>query len=252
MPDPAPSAAKRMPLFYSQIVGVDPKLHAGLRLDRSSGFGFAATAQFVPIGLQEFAAAAQDFPILFTADAPAIPIALLGLQARSNLFIQPDGSWRPETYVPAYVRAFPFVFVPDAKSRELFLGMEPDADCLRVDRGEPLFEGEKPSKALNEAIALTAALRENLVAAEELARTLDQAGLLEVEEAKIDFVAGGSTVVRGFKVLKRERLDQVDDQTFLEWRHRNWLPAIYAHIASTGRWVRLMEAAARERPRVAH
>jgi hypothetical protein len=79
MPDPAASTATRMPLFFSKIVGVDPKLHGKLRLDRSGGFGFAADAQFVPIGLEEFPAVAQDFPILFTADAPAIPIALLGL-----------------------------------------------------------------------------------------------------------------------------------------------------------------------------
>jgi hypothetical protein len=88
-------------------------------------------------------------------------------------------------------------------------------------------------------------LRQNLPAAEELARTLDQVGLLEAEEAKVDFAAGGRAVVRGFKVLQRERLDRVNDQTFLEWRRRNWLPAICAHMASTEPWGRTMEAAAR-------
>ena len=252
MPDSATSAAARMPLFFSKIVGLDPKLHGKLRLDRSGGFGFAASAQFVPIGLEEFPAAAQDYPILFTADQPAIPIALLGLQQGGNLFVQSDGSWRPETYIPAYVRTFPFVFVASTTSDDLFLGMEPDAACLSIDRGEPLFDSEQPTEALNEAIALTAALRQNLLAAEELARMLDEVGLLEPEEAKIDFSAGGSAVVRGLKVLKRERLDRINDQTFLEWRRRNWLPAIYAHTASTGRWLRLMEAAARARPRIAH
>lgn len=252
MPDPATAAAGRMPLFFSKIVGVDPKQHGKLRLDRSGGFRFAGSAQFVPIGLEEFPAVAQDFPILFTADASPIPIALLGLQQGGNLFVQQDGSWRAETYIPAYVRTFPFVFVASTTSDDLFLGMEPDAECLKFDRGEPLFEGDKPTAALNEAIALTAALRQNLLAAEEFARTLDETGLLEPEEAKIDFAAGGSAAVRGFKVLKRERLERTDDQTFLEWRRRNWLPAIYAHIASTGRWLRLMEAAARERPRIAH
>jgi hypothetical protein len=246
------SPTPQLPLLFNRIVGVDPKVHGKLRLDRDGGFGFAANAQFVPLGLEEIEAAARDYPVLFTGDTQPTAIALLGLQSGQNLFVQHDGSWRPETYIPAYVRAFPFVFVASATSADLLLGMEPDAACLGADRGKPLFEGDKPTEALNEAIALTAALRQNLLAAEELARMLDQAGLLEPEEAKIDFAAGGSAVVRGFKVLKRERLDRVNDQTFLEWRRRNWLPAIYAQIASTGRWLRLMEAAARERPRSAH
>jgi hypothetical protein len=58
--------------------------------------------------------------------------------------------------------------------------------------------------------------------------------------------------VRGFKVLKRERLEKVNDDTFLDWRRRYWLPAIYAHPGSAGRWVRLMDAAAKARPRTAH
>jgi hypothetical protein len=146
MPETTTPPAARLPLFFNQIVGVDPKLHGKLRLDRSGGFGFAASAQFVPIGLEEFAAAAQDYPILFTADEPAIPIALLGLQQGGNLFVHPDGSWRPETYIPAYVRAFPFVFVASTTSQDLFLGMEPDAACLSTALGEPLFEDDKPSK----------------------------------------------------------------------------------------------------------
>jgi hypothetical protein len=109
-----------------------------------------------------------------------------------------------------------------------------------------------PDSAASAAALMPAVLRPNLPAAEELARTLDQVGPLEAEEAKVDVAAGGSAVVRGFKVLKRERLAWVNDQTFLEWRRRNWLPAICAHMASTVRWVGLTEAAARERVRAAH
>jgi hypothetical protein len=59
-------------------------------------------------------------------------------------------------------------------------------------------------------------------------------------------------VVRGFKVIKRDRLEKVNDETFLAWRRRNWIPAIYAHLVSARRWVRLMDEAARARPRTAH
>jgi len=43
--------------------------------------------------------------------------ALLGLTEGTNLFVNADGAWRPDTYIPAYIRAFPFIFVEDEKSK---------------------------------------------------------------------------------------------------------------------------------------
>src|SRR5262249_49695881 len=154
----------------------------------------------VPLGLEEFEAAAHDYPILFTANANPIPIALLGLGEGENLFLQADGRWKPDTYIPAYVRAFPFLFVATEGSTDLYLAMEPAAACLNGGKsGEPLFNNKEPTQILNEAMGLAAALRNNLLAAEQLARTLDQVGLLSQEEAKVDFRAGGNAIVRGFK-----------------------------------------------------
>jgi hypothetical protein len=241
----APSApGPVLPLFFKRVVGVNPALHGGMRLDRSSGYGFSARAQSVPIGLGEFEAASQHYPILFTAGATPTPVALLGLTEGTNLFVQPDGAWRPDTYVPAYIRAFPFIFVEDEKSKTLYVGMEPDADSLRQDSGAPLFEDNKPTAALNDAIAFCSAFRDNLMAAATFARALNAQGLLEDEEATINYTAGGGTRIRGFKILKAERLDKVSDETYLDWRRRGWIGAIYAHLHSAARWGRLIELAA--------
>jgi len=244
---PAP-AAQVLPLFFKRVVGVNPAVHSGLKLDRSAGYGFSANAQSVPLGLGEFEAACQHFPVLFTTGATPTPVALLGLGENNNLFLQPDGKWRPDTYVPAYVRAFPFIFVEDAKSRTTFVGMEPDAACLRQDSGAPLFEDGKPTGALNEAISFCSAFRDNLAAATAFGRALDAQGLLEEEEATVNFTAGGGARIRGFKILRADRLDQVSDETFIDWRRRGWIAPIYAHLHSSARWSRLIELAAAARP----
>jgi SapC protein len=242
-------AAPALPLFFKRIVGLDPKAHGALRLDRAAGFGFAAGAQFVPLGLGEIEVAAQDYPILFSSDAEPLPVALLGLEQGSNLFVGPDGAWKADAYVPACVRAFPFVLVAADASDDLYLGVEPDAACLHAEGGEMLFADGKPSAALNEAIAFGTVHRNNLIAAGAFARALDVAGLLEEEGAKIDFAAGGSALIRGFKTARRERLASIGDEIFLDWRRRDWLPAIYAHLSSARSWRRLidMTAAARQR-----
>jgi hypothetical protein len=237
-----------LPLFFGRVVGVNPTSHGTLRLDRSAGFGFSAAAQAVPLGLGEFAAASQHFPILFTAGANPSPVALLGLSQGKNLFVQPDGAWRVDTYVPAYVRAFPFVFVEDAHTKSVYVGMEPDAACIGEESGLRLFEDNTPTPVLNEAVAFCSALRDNLTAGVAFARALDAAGLLEEEEATINFTQGGAARIRGFKILKPERLDRVSDAVFLEWRHRGWIPALYAHLHSAAQWGRLIELAAAAGP----
>lgn len=232
-----------MPLFFRRVAGVNPTQHGGLKLDRSAGFGFAAGAQSVPVGLTEFEAVSQHFPILFTTGPQPVPVALLGLREGQNLFVR-NGVWAADAYVPAYVRAFPFIFVEDTDSKTLFVGLEPDAPHLSATRGAALFEDGRPAPVLNEAITFCQAFREAAVAAGAFGRALDAAGLLEEEEATVNFTAGGSAKVRGFKLVKPEKLAEVDDATFLEWRRMGWLAAIYAHIHSAGRWSRLIELAA--------
>jgi len=235
------SDAARLPLFFTNVVGVNPQTHPELTLDRATGFGFAAHAQSVPVGLSELEVAAQHFPILFTSGPEPTAVALLGLKEGQNLFVAPGGSWLADTYVPAYVRAFPFVFVEDPNTKALFVGMEAGAPALTSGHGVRLFEDGRPTPELDQAIGFCTATRESLRAATMFARSLDGAGLLEEEEATITFTAGGETKIRGFKLVKPEKLAELNDNTFLEWRRMGWLSAIYAHLHSAGRWGRLIE-----------
>lgn len=233
-----------LPLFFKRVVGVDPARYPELRLDRSAGHAFAATAQSVPLGLSELEAAAQHYPILFTGGAEPLPVALLGLRDGSNLFVDAAGHWLADSYVPAYVRAFPFILVENPAAKAAFLGMEPDARALSTGAGERLFEDGRPTVTLNDALAFCSAYREAVLAAGVFARALDAAKLLEEEEATVNFTGGGQARIRGFKLLKQERLAGLDDATFLEWRRMGWIAAIYAHLHSVGRWSRLIERAA--------
>ena len=186
----------------------------------------------------------QHYPIVFTSGPAPTPVALMGIKEGANPFVQATGAWRPDSYVPAYARAYPFIFVEDQGSQTLYVGMDLSSEQLNAETGTAIFEDGKPSPALNDAISFCAAFRDNLNAGVAFATALDKAGLLEEEEATINFTAGGSARVRGFKVLKADRLEKLDDATYLDWRHRGWIGAIYAHLHSAGRWARLVEMSA--------
>lgn len=239
-----PSAAPALPLFFSRVIGINPDLHSALRLDRSTGFAYAAAAASIPLGLGEFTLAARHYPIVFAAGPVPAPIALVGLNELGNLFVNPQGAWQPDAYLPAYVRAFPFVFVEDAAKNTTYVAMEADAACLATGQGDPLFEDAKPTPTLSDAVRFCAALRDNLAAAAAFGTALDAAGLLQEEEAQVNFTAGGASRVRGFKVIRPDRLDQVPDETFLDWRRRGWLAPIFSHLHAAGNWAKLIDLAA--------
>jgi len=242
------AAASALPLFYTKVVGVNPAQHGGVLLDRSAGYGFAAGAASIPLGLGEFGLVARHYPIVFAAGPVPAPVALVGINEMGNLFVGADGAWRADSYVPAYVRAYPFIFVEDPAQSATFVGMEEGAACFGTGAGVALFKDGAPTPALSEAVQFCAAFRENLTAAGSFAAAMEAAGLLQEEEATVNFTGGGSNRVRGFKVIRPDRLDQVSDDVFLDWRRRGWLGAIYAHLHSAGHWGRLIDLAA-ARPR---
>lgn len=240
--------APQMPLFFTNVTGVNPGETPELRLDREHGHGFAAKAQTIPVGLGEFEATARTFPILYTTGPNPVPVALVGLDGRGNLFVGPDGKWRADTYIPAYVRCFPFVLIDDPASGSTFIGMETNAPALSMTTGDRLFEDSKPTPLLNDMIGLCTTVRDNIAAASAMARALAVEGLLEDEEAHVTFTGGGDLHIRGFQLLRADRLDGVSDATLLEWRRRGWLGPIYAQLYSSAQWGRLIELASVERP----
>jgi hypothetical protein len=106
-------------------------------------------------------ASEERFPsaasIVFASAAVPAPVALVGLNELGNLFVDAAGTWRADSYVPAYVRAFPFVIIGDPARGPSHVGIEEGAACLAGPGGEPLFEGGKPTAVASEAVKLAAA-----------------------------------------------------------------------------------------------
>jgi len=60
--------------------------------------------------------AARTYPIVFSAAAPTVPFAVVGLRENENLFVDATGNWRDDAYIPAYVRRYPFCLVETDQS----------------------------------------------------------------------------------------------------------------------------------------
>jgi hypothetical protein len=237
------AATPRLPLFHENIVPLDPIRHGSLKLDRNTGFGYAAAAEIVPIGLGEFEVAAHSYPILFAGEPQPVAVVVLGIGKGWNLFVNAAGIWMPGAYVPALVRAYPFVFIAEEGGGSRSLGIEADAACLGPENGQKLFDDGNPTAVLSEAVAFCNACEESLADAAGFAAALDEAGVLVPKEATIEAKTGGTARITGFKTVDPEKLAAVPDDVFLDWRRRNWLAPLFAHLFSAANWLPFTELA---------
>ena len=104
--DTAPDGQK---LFYRQPELLNHEAHGslGLRMPERP-FEFARKSRALPLTLSEIASAQKHFPIVFSDLDNPVPLAVVGTLDDVNLFIDEQGQWERETYIPAYVRCYPF------------------------------------------------------------------------------------------------------------------------------------------------
>ena len=236
----AVEALPSQPLFHTNVVPLSVERHAALRLNRDSGFGFCAGAATMPIGLAELEAAAHSYPILFTDKTPAVPVVLLGIREGWNLFVGDIGAWMAGAYVPAIARAFPFAIIADAAGGRQ-VGFEADAACISPVTGLPLFENGQPTAVVHDGVAFCEAVEADLAAAAAFGAAIEAADILQPGEATIAAEGGANARIAGYRTIDPVRLAAVPDEVFLDWRRRNWLAPLYAHLFSTAKWVSFTE-----------
>jgi hypothetical protein len=232
-----------------QVNGVMPlyaaphAVHSGTHRDVSvqtgdGSFAFAEQTPIVEITVDEFERAALDFPIVFVGESLQ-PFAVMGLDADRNQFVS-GGSYRPGTYVPAYLRRYPFVFARDEGSEALILCLDHASDRVAKagDTGAvPLFDGDEPTALTRQAIQFC----ENYEAARgrtgvliSLLRDLD---LLEARQANHVASDGAEpTLLLNYCAIDAAKLDALDADAFQRLRSAGALPSIYAHLASQANW----------------
>jgi hypothetical protein len=238
-----------IPELHKKPIGLDPVQHRSLALPVPlTDWSAAAVLSAIFLTAAECVHAARDFPIVFIhagkdeqGGDDYAPVAVLGLNAGENLYVDSDGRWRAG-HVPAVLAMYPLCVARLDAERfavcldESYTGVAADSAGKRLfdDEGAPtalLRNAQAELQRTEQQVDQTRAIGHRLAALGGLApRRLD--GTLP----------DGSKVARdGFLMFEEVKVNALPDATILELQRDGLLALIHAHWISLGHMRRLLE-----------
>jgi hypothetical protein len=242
------------PFGYDEIVPLRRE-HRVLMPTSGSTPTFCRRLNAIAVSAAEFPIAGRDYPLVFASldsGQSYAPVAVLGLTQGSNLFVDANGSWDPSTYLPAFVRRYPFciskLYVDGAPASERVVCVaqayvDPAGILLFDARGRPSPRWEQLERLLAQYEA-------------DLDRTADLCAAL----ARLDLLTPFSMqVVDGRKKVELHMggMYRVDEPRLRELRpashkalvSKGYMGSIYAHLHSLENFSRLYARQLRAQPR---
>jgi len=244
-PEQAPPLEIRPPYGYQEIVPLTRQHRVVLPETGKLPLVFRSLTA-LPLSYSEFAAACRDYPIAFVSGDSGgsfVPMVVLGMENQQNLFVTRDGSWDATTYLPAYVRRYPFcmtkVTVDGREQSERVACVEKRAIS---DKGEALYgkDGEV-LPAWEERQKLLFEYETDLLRSEEMCRAMAGLGLLEPFTMQAVPNEGTPLSMTGMHRVAEDRLAELAPDTLRELTRTGVLARIYAHLISLNNFGRLLD-----------
>lgn len=220
-------------VYYEKPVLLDRDRHRRRRVLPSSSFAFARRANSLYLASAEFAEAAKEYAIVFTrgANGRLVPVVMLGLRSRENLFVDDRDHWTAR-YVPAFVRRYPFVLA-EMPGQSMAVCMDDAYPGLSETEGEALFDGEgKETPFLQNALQFLGQYQREYVRTDAFCQRIDQAGILTEMNARADLADGRTFTVSGLFVVDEKKLLALPDATALAMFRAGDLHLLSLHLLS--------------------
>jgi len=230
-------AQDQLPMFYQNPVLLDGAKHASMSLVKNFGLGFTSGTNAVPVNLIELPQVAHFYPIAFSNDGMATPVAITGVRNDENLFVNDKGEWKKDSYIPSYIRRYPFILTEVNNGESLSLCIDEVDGVIAENDNNPLFDKDKqPTELAKNAMEFCKSYHSASMQTLEFSQALAASGLLVDRTAEL-VVAGDKKIsFSGFQIIDEEKFNKMDNDMFNEWREKGWIGAIYAHLFSGFHW----------------
>ena len=219
--------------------------HADVRIltDYSSDLG--DNVMFVPVYHNEMRRLQGTYPLLFYKDADQgdlHPVALLGFEARENLFLSPQG-W-DATQIPMMSQRGPLLigFEDDgARGRQSVAAIDMSHPKISHEQGERLFlEEGGQSDYLDFMAGLLDAIQIGHAAREQFVKALEAHDLITPCEMAITLANTTQHTLRGYYMIDDEKLQALSEGALTELQSNGFLTPAYMMLASLSQLAHLI------------
>jgi hypothetical protein len=234
-------------LFYKnpEPLNSENHSHLGITADSKDPYGFARNTQLVPITVAEFAAAALCYPIIF-AGTDHSPAAVMGLQKDHNAYVGEDGMMPDATYVPGFMRRYPFVpATNNGDETNMMVCIDRAASVVTENPEQPFFVDGKPSEFTQRAIEFIQNYENETHGARNFVKAMEELDLFETQDVTIPQSSeDGKSIIQQkigeFVGLSHKKLNALPAKKIMELRDNGGLMAIYSQMLSQANWQRLV------------
>jgi len=227
--------------MFKQVVPINQQRHANKKIKEVTGFGFSSNFHIAYVTTHEFVRASAIYPLVFIEDKDKDqfrPVALLGLDAGENLFVDADGKWQA-SYIPAIIRRYPFA-LSQAEGDRYLVCIDEESELVSETEGTPLFnENGEPTEVIENVKRYLSELQQMDIVTQDFCKFLAAHNLFVPLNMRVR-QADKFKNISGCYVINEERLNNLSDELFLELRNKRYLPAVYAHLTSLAQVERLV------------
>lgn len=209
---------------------------------------FTRQLNAIPVSFAEFGVAGRDYPVVFASGDEGktfAPVAVLGIGQGENLYLNDDG-WAPGTYVPAYVRRYPFcmarVTLDAVEQKDRLICVEKAFVAASAGEGEAMFDDQaQPTQRWTEIQKLLNEYEADLDRTREMCSILADYGLLEPFTMQATLAGGAPMNLTGMHRVNEARLEFLTADQLRTLVRKGLFARIYAHLLSLENFARLLE-----------
>ena len=222
--------------IYKNPIMLNQVTHKTVKIAQVVNFSFARDLNSVLVTGHEFMEASKHYPIVFVSgqNDDIVPLVILGLRDKGNLFIDDEGKWKKGAYIPAFIRRYPFILSENESGGQNFaVSVDAAYEGFDQEEGMPLFDEEgNSSKDLERVVEFLKQFQMQNMLTQEFVKKLTEYNLLKDFAADITMPAGEKLGFRGMKMINEKALLELEDDKALELFRRGFLGWIYGHLYS--------------------
>lgn len=226
------------PAYYEEIAALDKQRDAALKVLPVSEYSFAQKECVLPAFTDEIVHLVREYPVVFTTHETPVMVAVFG--SGGNRYVDDSGTWRPETYIPAVVRAYPFAALPDNVGNMVFC-IDRMYKGLNHDEGEAVFSnGEGGLTPYGEkAAAFVHAYANSFERTTKFTRRLKELDLLTPVNVTVE-KQGKRYDFTGLQQVDAAKLPALPADTLQELIGSGMMYAVHLHLYSLNNFNRIV------------